>query len=102
MQASKVAALAEARKAADAKRRIMSEEIQREKALMSKVYFEINTTDKIRRNNQNRAVAKLKEGAEQELFGKRKALADIMNKEMEVWKAECLGSVETMESRKAK
>lgn len=102
MQARKVAALAEARKAADAKRRIMSEDIARENAVKSKIYFEINTSEKINAGNRQRAISNLRDEHGKKLHGRRTALANIMNVEMDTWKAECLGGAETMESRKAK
>ena len=102
MEAKKVAALAEARKAADAKRRIMLEVIDKEKAIASKVNFEINTTEKIHIRNNERKVDKLRQENNDRVFNRRKALADIMNQEMSEWKSECLGQVETLQSRKAK
>jgi hypothetical protein len=102
MEGKKVAALAEARKAADAKRRIMLEVIDKEKAMASQVNFEIKTTEKIKQCNNERKIDKLRGEHNDAVFNRRQALADVMNHEMDEWKSECLGQVDTLQSRKAK
>jgi hypothetical protein len=102
MEAKKVAALAEARKAADASRRVMLERIDQEKAIESKVNFEIKTTEKIQRRNQQKLIIGLREERNDKVFSRRAALADVMNQEMDLWRTECMGQVETLQSRKAR
>jgi hypothetical protein len=100
MQASKMKALAEIRKQADIRRRVMSEVLQAEKAVGSKVMFEINSTKKIHKRRKEEALNALRQKREESVFERRKQLAVLYNTEIEAWREECMSNVETIEVRK--
>ena len=102
MQAVKVAALAEARKKADADRRTMENMLHEQAKTLSKVDFEIKTTQKIEQRRKDAAMNSLKEEHRQALFNRRQSLATLLNNEFEEWSKECMGKEETMAERKAR
>jgi hypothetical protein len=102
MQARQVAALAEARKKADASRRIMNELLNEQAQIHSKVDFEIKTTQRIEQRHKDAALNALKEKHREALFNRRQALAKLLNTEFEEWSKECMGLEESMEERKAR
>ena len=89
MQASKIKALAEIRKQADIRRRVMSEVLQAEKAVGSKVMFEINSTKKIHKRRKEEALNALRQKREESVFERRKQLAVLYNTEIEAWREKC-------------
>jgi hypothetical protein len=102
MQARQVAALAEARKKADARIAGMTELMNEQAAIFSKVDFEIKTTQKIEQRRKEKALSSLRDAHSQGLFNRRQALAKLLNSEFEAWSKECRGIEETMEVRKAR
>ena len=102
MQAAKVAALAEARKKADADRRNMEHMLDQQAKTLSKVDFEIKTTQKIEQRRKDAALNSLKERHRQALFNRRQALATLLNNEFEEWSKECMGKEESLAERKAR
>jgi len=102
MQARQVAALAEARKKADADRRHMNEMLVDQAKTLSKVDFEIKTTQKIEQRRKDAAFNSLKEVHRQALFNRRQALASLLNNEFEDWSKECMGKEESLSERKAR
>jgi hypothetical protein len=102
MQARQVAAIAEARKKADAYRRQMQEMRADDDKVRSKVNFEINTTHKIEQRRFNEALQSKIDAGKEALQKRRQTLADVLNTEFQVWSAECMDTAETMEERKAK
>ena len=102
MQAARVNALAEARKKADAYRRQMQLMRDEDNKTLSKVVFEIKTTQKIEQNRYNEILQKKIDARKDSLAERRQKLANILNEEFQEWSSECMNTSESLEERKKK
>ena len=91
----------EQRKKMEQEKQILQFDIEERKKMELKTYFELNTSAKINRNLRTEALTKKKEAAERELYGRRQALASLLNSEMEAWRYAIMYEVETPEMRQA-
>lgn len=101
-QNSKVKATIEAKKKANREYESMDEVVQLEKRTMQIANFETNSQKKIEQRVRKDRGISLKKDYGKELYHRKRELADMYNREMEIWQDEFMARVETQDDRKSR
>lgn len=101
-QNAKVKATIEAKKKANRAYEAMDEVVTLERRTMQIANFEENSQKKIEQRVRKTRGAALKKEYGKELYHRKRELADIYNREMEIWQDEFMARVETQDDRKAR
>lgn len=92
--------LLEGRRKADETYRAMEAVLQDHEVILHKANFEKTTTAKIERRIKANHLETLQREVEVDLFHRRRALADLFNREIAGWRQEVLNSEESLEDKK--
>ena len=90
----------EQRKRMDQEKQLMEFELEQQKKVNARTFFEINTSAKINMRLRSESLTKKKEAMERALFERRQQLASLLNSEMEAWRHAVMYEHETPEMRR--